>query len=112
MVELNPNCPLRVAIIGAGPGGLGAAIALSGLQNVQFTIYERAHELRAIGGGIRIGYNAWRVLELLGADSDVKGHVRMEVQYRYVVCAGSIQRVFSLFSLVSFSPFPSSLFRF
>ncbi|KAJ9226734.1 hypothetical protein DTO027B5_1930 [Paecilomyces variotii] len=74
--------PLRIAIIGGGPGGLGAAIALSTLPNVELTLYEQAHELREIGAGIRIGYNCWRVLELLGADADVKGHLKSEVIHR------------------------------
>lgn len=74
--------PLRIAIIGGGPGGLGAAIALSTLPNVELTLYEQAHELREIGAGIRIGYNCWRVLELLGADADVKGHLKSKVIHR------------------------------
>jgi 2-polyprenyl-6-methoxyphenol hydroxylase and related FAD-dependent oxidoreductases len=75
--------PLRIVIIGGGPGGLGAAIALSGLPNVELTLYEQAHELREIGAGIRIGYNCWKVLELLeGADADVKGHLKSEVIHR------------------------------
>ncbi|KAJ9194491.1 hypothetical protein DTO164E3_4181 [Paecilomyces variotii] len=74
--------PLRIAIIGGGPGGLGAAIALSTLPNVELTLYEQAHELREIGAGIRIGYNCWRVLELLGADADVKGHLKSQVIHR------------------------------
>lgn len=76
--------PLRIAIIGGGPGGLGAAIALSALPNVELALYEQARELREIGAGIRIGYNCWRVLELLGADADVKGHRKTEVLHRYV----------------------------
>ena len=43
---------LRIAIIGGGPGGLGAAIALSALLNVEVTVYEQAKELREIGAGI------------------------------------------------------------
>ncbi|PSS12635.1 hypothetical protein M430DRAFT_145036 [Amorphotheca resinae ATCC 22711] len=74
--------PLRVAIVGGGPGGLGAAIALSSLPNVSVTLFEQARELREIGAGIRIGLNCWKVLELLGADQDVKGHVKEQVLHR------------------------------
>lgn len=70
---------LRIAIIGGGPGGLGAAIALSALPNVEVTIYEQARELREIGAGIQIGYNCWKVLELLGAADKVDGHSTTEV---------------------------------
>ncbi|TAQ86511.1 hypothetical protein B7494_g5166 [Chlorociboria aeruginascens] len=73
---------LRVAIIGGGPGGLGTAIALSKISNVEVTIYEKARELREIGAGIQIGYNCWKVLELLGAARDVKGHLQKSVLQR------------------------------
>lgn len=75
--------PLRIAIVGGGPGGLGAAISLLALPNVELTVYEQARELREIGAGISVGYNCWRVLELLeGADADVKGHGKPEVYHR------------------------------
>jgi salicylate hydroxylase len=73
---------LRVAIIGGGPGGLGSAIALSALPNVEVTIYEQAKELREIGAGIRIGFNCWKVLGLLGAADGVRGHLKSEVLHR------------------------------
>jgi salicylate hydroxylase len=73
---------LRIAIIGGGPGGLGSAIALSSLPNVEVTLYERAKELREIGAGIRIGFNCWKVLELLGADEGVRGHLKDSVLHR------------------------------
>ncbi|KAI9742698.1 MAG: hypothetical protein M1818_003839 [Claussenomyces sp. TS43310] len=67
---------LRVAIIGGGPGGLAAAISLSALPNVRVSVYEQARELREIGAGIQIGFNCWKILELLGAADGVKGHVQ------------------------------------
>jgi salicylate hydroxylase len=75
---------LRVAIVGAGPAGLGAAIALSKLPNVEVNIYEKATELREVGAGIRIGYNGWKVLRLLGAADGVRGHHKINVFHRYV----------------------------
>lgn len=67
--------PLRVAIVGGGPGGLGTAIALSKIRNVEVTIYEQASILREVGAGISIGPNSWKVLELLGAaDALNSGH--------------------------------------
>jgi salicylate hydroxylase len=74
--------PLRIAIVGGGPGGLGAAIALSALPNTEVTLYEQARELREIGAGIQIGFNCWRVLELLGAADGVLGHVNTHVLHR------------------------------
>lgn len=67
--------PLKVAIIGGGPGGLGTAIALSSLPDIEVSLYEQAQELREIGAGINIGYNCWKVLELLGAADGVRGHL-------------------------------------
>ncbi|KAK4688630.1 hypothetical protein P7C73_g1471, partial [Tremellales sp. Uapishka_1] len=73
---------LKVAISGGGPAGLAAAIAFLKLPNVDVTIYEQATELREIGGGIRIGYNSWRVLELLGVADKVDGHRKVDHQHR------------------------------
>ena len=75
--------PLRIAIVGGGPGGLSSAIGLSKLENVQVTIYEKARELREIGAGISIAYNAWKVLESLGAAQDVNGHIYETIHHRY-----------------------------
>jgi salicylate hydroxylase len=74
---------LRVAIVGGGPGGLSSAIALSKLPNVEVTIYEQARELREIGAGIQIGYNCWKVLELLDAAATVRGHIQETIVHRY-----------------------------
>lgn len=73
---------LRIAIIGGGPAGLGAAIALSRLPNVKIDLYEKARELREVGAGINIGYNCWKVLELLGAADEVRGHLQLTVVHR------------------------------
>lgn len=73
---------LRIAIIGGGPAGLGAAIALSALPDVRITLYEKARELREVGAGISIGYNCWKVLELLGAAEEVRGHLQQNVVHR------------------------------
>ncbi|KAG8165645.1 hypothetical protein KVR01_004197 [Diaporthe batatas] len=62
--------PIRVAVVGGGPGGLATAIALSKNPNVEVHIYEKDLVLREVGAGINIGPNSWNVLELLGvADS-------------------------------------------
>jgi hypothetical protein len=75
---------LRVAIIGGGPGGLGTAIALSSLPDISVSIFEQARELREIGAGIQIGFNCWKVLELLGAAGDVKGNIKAQAHHRWV----------------------------
>jgi salicylate hydroxylase len=40
---------LKVAIVGAGPGGLAAAILLSKLPFVELSVFEQARELREVG---------------------------------------------------------------
>ncbi|KAL5049789.1 hypothetical protein BDW71DRAFT_204482 [Aspergillus fruticulosus] len=64
---------LRIAIIGAGPAGLSAAISLQ--QTLPFasvTIYEQATVLREIGTGINIQPNTWRMLDVLGSSKDIR----------------------------------------
>ncbi|ERT01303.1 hypothetical protein HMPREF1624_02546 [Sporothrix schenckii ATCC 58251] len=66
----------KVAIIGGGPGGLAAAIALTQLNEkqyrqglpalVEWTLYEKKPRISETGGGISIQRHTWRMLELLG----------------------------------------------
>ncbi len=55
----------RIAIVGAGPAGLTAALAGRKL-GLEVTVFERAPDFRRIGGGIAIQDNGQRVLETLG----------------------------------------------
>lgn len=74
-VDVSTALPLKVAIVGGGPGGLATAIALSNIPNVEVALYEQASVLREVGAGISIGPNSWNVLELLGvADTLTSGH--------------------------------------
>ncbi|KAM0425549.1 hypothetical protein ACHAPT_009341 [Fusarium lateritium] len=62
---------LRVAIIGGGPAGLGAAIALSKHPFVEVVLYEKKPEISEIGNGLSIQRNTWRMLERLGASRHI-----------------------------------------
>lgn len=55
----------HIAVIGAGIGGLTAALALR-QAGFAVDLYEQAPELTHIGGGINLGPNAARVLRRLG----------------------------------------------
>src|SRR3954471_23178164 len=57
----------KVAIIGAGIGGLTAALALI-RQGIGVDVYEQAPELRELGAGVQISSNGTRVLYALGLD--------------------------------------------
>ncbi len=55
----------RIAVVGAGVGGLAAALALA-QRRADVTVYEAAPALTEIGAGVQIGPNGVAVLEALG----------------------------------------------
>ena len=55
---------MRVVLVGAGVGGLTAALSLA--PELQVTLLEQARELVEIGAGLQLSPNATRVLERLG----------------------------------------------
>jgi 2-polyprenyl-6-methoxyphenol hydroxylase-like FAD-dependent oxidoreductase len=58
---------IRVAVIGAGMGGLTAALTLDRL-GVDVRVFDRARELRALGGGLALRPPAAKALEYLGIE--------------------------------------------
>ena len=58
----------KVLIIGAGIGGLTAAIALR-QAGFQVEVFERAAELKEIGAGLGLSANATRVLRMKFSDT-------------------------------------------
>ncbi len=60
----------RAVIIGAGIGGLSAAIALQSV-GWDVSVYERTYALSGIGAGIVLAANAMKALRQLGADQQV-----------------------------------------
>jgi salicylate hydroxylase len=80
---------LRVAIIGAGPAGLGAAIEFGKLPFVDFRIYDQATVLREVGTGISIQPNTWRMLDVMDASRNISPDEifrpadQQSVQHRY-----------------------------
>jgi salicylate hydroxylase len=62
--------PLRVVVIGAGIGGLAAAIALR-QRGIEVEIFERSTKLEEIGAGLQIGPNGVKVLRALGLEDEL-----------------------------------------
>ncbi|KAF7342630.1 FAD/NAD(P)-binding domain-containing protein [Mycena sanguinolenta] len=61
----NPARPLKVSIVGAGVGGLAAAVSLRRCGH-NVTIYESSENETEIGAGLGIQTNALRVLQRFG----------------------------------------------
>jgi 2-polyprenyl-6-methoxyphenol hydroxylase-like FAD-dependent oxidoreductase len=61
---------MRITIVGAGPGGLVAAIAAR-KRGLDVEVLEQAPELRAVGAGIVLQINALRMLATLGLDEEI-----------------------------------------
>ncbi len=57
----------KVAVVGAGLGGLTAAIALH-QRGFDVTVYEQSQELGEIGAGVQLAPNAIKVLRALGIE--------------------------------------------
>ena len=56
---------MRVVVIGAGIGGLAAAVALA-QRGIEVEVHERADRLGEVGAGLQLGPNAVKVLRGLG----------------------------------------------
>ncbi|ORV29463.1 salicylate hydroxylase [Mycolicibacterium conceptionense] len=73
---------MRVAVVGAGIGGLTAALALRA-NGIDATVYEQAHELKALGAGVSIATNGSRILTTLGAGDAVAAIAGPVTHYQF-----------------------------
>jgi salicylate hydroxylase len=62
---------MRIIIIGAGIGGLAAALTLR-RAGFEVRVFEQAAELREVGAGIQISPNASRILQRLGLEQPMR----------------------------------------
>ena len=60
-----------ISIIGAGIGGLTLGNILK-QQNLDFTIYESAPEIKPLGAGIMMAVNAMQIFEKLGLKEKIE----------------------------------------
>ncbi|KAF5392493.1 hypothetical protein D9757_002229 [Collybiopsis confluens] len=73
----------RIAIIGAGIGGLSAAISLRRLVGVDVQIFEQAKALREVGASIALGPNGIRGLEAIGATNTLSDEIAFRSTHGY-----------------------------
>ncbi|PIL34307.1 hypothetical protein GSI_03082 [Ganoderma sinense ZZ0214-1] len=72
-VAVNNPVKLRVAIIGAGLGGLIFALLMQkhAPDTVEVDIYESAHELAEIGAGVAMWPRIWEIVRYLGLEDEL-----------------------------------------
>ncbi|RHZ65511.1 uncharacterized protein CDV56_108159 [Aspergillus thermomutatus] len=63
---------MRIAIIGAGMGGLSCALALAKEGFTQIDVFEYASDLGFVGAGIHFAPNMSRILDRLGVWEEIK----------------------------------------
>jgi 2-polyprenyl-6-methoxyphenol hydroxylase-like FAD-dependent oxidoreductase len=77
----------RIAIIGAGPAGLTAALVANRL-GLEATLFEQAPDFRRVGGGLMIHSNGLRVLECLDRLESFRPKVRLTKRIRVEAAGG------------------------
>lgn len=82
---------MKVLVVGAGVGGLTAALALS-MRGVDVEVFEAAPQPPASGGGLGIASNATKVLSALGLDLTKAGVGRVCEQFCLRTAKGKLLR--------------------
>src|SRR5947199_6539273 len=70
MAQAGAKRPLRIVIVGAGIGGLAAAVALR-QRGFEVEVHERSAKLEEVGAGLQVGPNAVKVLYALGLKEEL-----------------------------------------
>lgn len=73
---------LKIGIVGAGIGGLTAALALQ-RRGFEVVVYERAQQLGEVGAGILVTPNSLRALDDLGVGQQVRDEASCEAAGYY-----------------------------
>ena len=101
---------LKVVVVGAGMGGLTAAVAMQ-QAGYEVEIYDRVSELRPAGAGISLWSNGVKVLNKLGLGPQIANIGGPMQQMAYYTKTGELLTRFSLTPLierVGQSPYPVS----
>ncbi|MBF6327249.1 FAD-dependent monooxygenase [Nocardia transvalensis] len=88
---MTAQTPPRVIVIGAGIGGLAAAISLRAL-GIDVEVYERAPELKPAGFGLSVAANANTALRSIGLDLQLEERGRVLERYRIFDSGGALIR--------------------
>ncbi|GAB2963703.1 FAD-dependent monooxygenase [Amycolatopsis acidiphila] len=73
---------MRVAIVGAGIGGLTLALALR-QHGIEAQVFEQAPELREVGAAVALSANGTRLLERLGLREELAAHAATPTELIY-----------------------------
>ncbi|MFI8104594.1 FAD-dependent monooxygenase [Streptomyces sp. NPDC086023] len=98
----------KAIVLGAGIGGLTAAIALRG-AGLDVEVYERAGELRAAGSGLSVMSNAVGALDSLGAGIDLERRGTALESYHVRTGRGRLIREFPFPEIIGRLGVPSVL---
>lgn len=80
---------IRVAVVGAGIGGLSVATALS-RRGIEVKVYEQAQRLGEVGAGVAVGANSLRLLERLGLEGPLRAYGPRWTQWRFSASDGRV----------------------
>lgn len=81
--------PMRVAIVGAGIGGLATARALSD-KGFDVHVYEQARQIGEVGAGVALGANSMRLLDRLGLQKPLQDYGARWTQWRFSDSGGRV----------------------
>jgi FAD-dependent urate hydroxylase len=90
---------LKVVIIGAGIGGLGAGIALT-QAGYDVEIYDRVQEMRPVGAGISLWSNGVKVLNRLGLGAQIAAIGGQMSRMEYRTQTGDVLNTIDLLPLI------------
>ena len=100
---------MKILVIGAGIGGLAAALALQ-RSGVEVEVYERATELAEVGAGISLWANALHALDRLGVGDairaasvayEVAGLRRWDGEMLVTMSAEDLRRQFDVATIIT-----------
>ena len=81
--------PTKVAIVGAGIGGLATASALS-RRGFDVQVYEQARQLGEVGAGVALGANSIRLLDRLGLQKPLQDYGPRWTQWQFRDSGGRV----------------------